>query len=185
MQTASAAPKLHQLITRLSIPLRRRGVWIFLSAVALLGFAAGYRLSGLLKLETYKLLNVAGLSYDLLGVLVLSELLASTPKWKSLCVKYLAPGVVWFHILFPGAAFIGSLIAIFMRRPSSGTAAQFFLSFTVYALWPTSICGEMVVSPRLPFVKRDIETRWRSFGLILLLTGVGLQLIVAIEAVVH
>jgi len=185
MQPASAALKLRQLATKLSVRLRRNGVWIFLSAVVLLGLAAGYRLSGLRALETYKLLNVAGLSYDLLGVLVLSELLASTPTWKSLCVKYLAPGVVWFHILFPGAAFISSLIAIFLRRPSSGTAAQFFLSFTVYSLWPASICGETVVSPRLPFVKRDVETRWRSFGLILLLTGVGLQLIVAIEAVVH
>ena len=182
---AHSPAEFRRILGNVSSRIRTNGVQLYLSAVVLLGVVAGYRLSGLQKLETYKLLNVAGLSYDLLGVLVLSELLASSQKWKSLCVNYIAPGVVWFHILFPGAAFVSSLIAIFMRRPSSGTAAQFFLSFTVYSLFPTSICGETVVSPRLPFVKRDVETRWRAFGLILLLTGVGLQLIVAIEAVGH
>src|SRR5579872_2717217 len=84
MPTEIATPKLRQLVTNLSSRARSNAVQIFVSAVVLLGLAAGYRLSELPRLETYKLLNLAGLSYDFLGVLVLSELLASNTKWKQL-----------------------------------------------------------------------------------------------------
>jgi len=59
-----------------------RAFWIFVSILLLFGSVTGFRLSGLPKVETYKLLNVAGLSYNFLGVLVLSELLATSPRWK-------------------------------------------------------------------------------------------------------
>jgi hypothetical protein len=154
--------------------------WSFVSLVSLLGLVLGYRLSALPKLEGHKLLNVAGLSYDFLGVLVLSELLASSAKWKDICVKFLAPTVLWFHALIPFGAFVGGgFVAQVTHQPSSEIVGRFFMLFFAYSLIPVSVFQELVVLPKLPFVKRDVETRWRWFGFFLLLSGVGVQLIAA------
>jgi hypothetical protein len=67
----------------------------------------GFRLSEFPKLESYKLLNIVGLSYDFLGVVVLSEILASSEKWKQLCVNVVAPVVLWFHTVLPVGALGG------------------------------------------------------------------------------
>jgi len=72
----------------------------FIAGIVGLGVAAGYRLGSLPRLETYKLLNVAGLFYDLLAVLVLSEIVASSAGWKKISVEKIAPGVLWFHTVF-------------------------------------------------------------------------------------
>lgn len=173
--------KIRQITNRLSH--HRSIFWIFVSAISLLGLALGYRLSALPRLETYKFLNVAGLSYDFLGVLVLSELLASTVRWKNVCVKFLAPLILWLHTLIPFGAFLGaSLPGQLMHKPSSEIVAKFFLLFFGYSLIPLTVFDEFVVFPRLRFVKRDVETRWRWFGLLLLLSGVGLQLAAAVLA---
>jgi len=162
-----------------------RAFRIFLSILFLFGVAAGYRLSALAKLETHKLLNVAGLSYNFLGVLVLSELLATSSRWKDACVRFLAPGVLWFNSVIPLGAFLGSLvIARLMHKPSSGTVAQFSLTFFFNSLIPLSILNEFVVLPTLPFAKADIETRWRLFGFFLVLTGTGVQLIAGLLAII-
>jgi hypothetical protein len=80
---------------------------IFFSVVLLLGLAAGYWLAALPGLQTNELLNLVGLSYNFLGVLVLSELLAVSATWKNICVKFLAPGVLWLHTLIPLGACVG------------------------------------------------------------------------------
>jgi len=162
----------------------KRAFWVLVSVVLLLGIAAGYRLSALPRLETYKLLNVAGLSYSFLGVLILSELLAANAKWKNICVNFLAPGVLWFHFLFPLGALFGAVVPAQMtHKPSSAVAEHFLLAFNAYSMIPLSIFNEVVVLPKLPFLKRDVDTRWRWFGLFLLLSGVLAQLIAALLAI--
>jgi Na+/melibiose symporter-like transporter len=155
---------------------------VLVSVLLLLGLAAGYRLSTLPRLETYKLLNVAGLSYSLLGMLVLSELLASA-TWKRICVKFLAPAVLWLHSLIPLGAFVGAFVAKLMHKPSWEIVCKFFIGFFTYSLIPLSVLNEFVVWPQLPSIKRDIEARWRLFGLFLLSSGVAVQLVAAILAV--
>jgi hypothetical protein len=88
------------------------------------GGLAGYGLSSIPELHTFKLLNLAGLFYALL--LVLSEMIA-TDSWKDFCVRKLAPSVSWAHTAIPAGAIFGSLIAVIMRKPSSGAVGFFFL----------------------------------------------------------
>jgi len=71
------------------------------------GVYAGYRLSSIPELRSSKLLNLAGLLYAFLGVLVLSEMLANK-QWKDFCVTRLAPAISWIHIIIPFGAFFGS-----------------------------------------------------------------------------
>ncbi len=67
-----------------------------------------------------------------------------------------------------------------MHKSSSSIVLLFSLSFLGCSALANSIFLEMVVSPRLPFLGKDIETRWRWLGLFLVLGGVGTQLIAAV-----
>lgn len=96
--------------------MRNHTFWIVLAAMFALGFAGGYRMSGLPKLETDKVLNLAGLVYTFLGVLVLSEVLA-TERWKGFCVRWLAPTILWLHSIVPLGAFASSFAGQIMKRP--------------------------------------------------------------------
>jgi hypothetical protein len=145
----------------------------------LAGFFVGYRLSSIPNLQTYKLLNLAGLLYAFSGVLVLSEILA-TGRWKDFCVVRLAPSVSWIQTTVPFGAFFGSFAATMMRKPSGFSVALFSLAFWGYSLLVVLPLNEIVVFPRLPFVKRDVETRWRWLGFLLVLGGVGAQLVAAV-----
>jgi len=157
-----------------------RAFVVFVSLVLALGLATGYHLSTLPKLETYKLLNIAGLCYDFLGIVVLSEITASIEKWKKISVELIAPTVLWLHTVFPLGMFIGGLLAALVVHGSSGSAvSKFSISFFVYSLTPLSILDVAVAFP--PFASlKGLESRWRWFGLFLLLTGVGLQLVGAL-----
>lgn len=94
---------------------------------------AGYALSSIPELRTYKLLNLAGLFYALLGVLVLSEMIA-TDRWKDFCVRKLAPSVLWSHTTIPVGAICGSVIAAIMHKPSSLAVGLFSFAFWGWSL---------------------------------------------------
>lgn len=152
--------------------------WLFVSVVMLVGLGIGYRLSLLTKVESSALLTAGGLSYDFLGVLVLSEFIGA--KWKTICVEHVAPVVLWLHALIPLGALVGGYAALLMHKPTGEIVVKFFFGFFGYSLLPLSIFQELVVLPKLPFVKKDVENRWRWFGFFLLISGVALQLIAAI-----
>jgi hypothetical protein len=101
----------------------------------LLGVAAGYQLSALPKLETHKLLNVAGLFYDFLGVAVLSEMVASSAKWKQISVDAIAPGILWLHTIFPFGTFLGGFLAALLLHSSSWTSSWTAVSRLAVIFW--------------------------------------------------
>ena len=153
---------------------------VFVSLVFLIGLTTGYRLSGLPRLENYKLVNIVGLFYDFLGVVVLSEIAASSPKWKKISVAWVAPTVLWLHTILPLGAFIGALISgIVVHGASSSALSRFTIAFWGYSIIPLAALNDMVVFPQFAALKSN-ESRWRCFALLLLLTGVGLQLIAAL-----
>jgi hypothetical protein len=134
-------------------------------------------------LRTYKLLNLAGLFYALLGVLVLSELIAADDGWRDFCVRKLAPSIVWGHTNIPVGAILGSFIAWIMHKPSPGAVGIFSFAFWGWSLIVLDPFEKIVAFPgRLwfPLVGRDIETRWRWLGFFLVLAGVGAQLVAAV-----
>jgi hypothetical protein len=157
-----------------------RAFILFALVVLALGACTGYRLSAQQKLEVYKLLNVVGLCYDLLAVVVLSEIVGLSTKWKKTSVETLAPMVLWFHTVFPLGVALGGLVAsVLMHRPSGRAVSAFAFAFWVYSIIPLSFLDAMVAFPRIPTLK-PLDTRWRVFAVYLGLTGVTLQLVAAI-----
>jgi hypothetical protein len=157
-----------------------RAFLVFISVVLVLGAMVGFQLSKFARLETYKLLNITGILYTLLAVIVLSEIAASTSSWKRIAVAWIAPAVLWVHGAFPLGLFLGGLIAQYFLRGGSGlTVSKFAISFFFYSLIPLSVLNETVVFPQFAAL-RALESRWRWFGLFLLLTGIALQLLAAL-----
>lgn len=156
-------------------------VWkIALSLTGALGVFIGYRVAAIPNLQPYKLLNIIGLLYNLLAVFVLSEVLVGSPNWKKICVEKIAPILLWAHITVPTGAGLGAILAWVVGR---GPSAYITGVFAFGNLWYMSMVGsaleQTVVLPHI--FKKDIESRWRYFGLILLSSGMLFQLISAIK----
>lgn len=156
--------------------------WFGLSILFVLGVRLGYWLSEFPRLEPYRLLNVIGLSYDLMGVLVLSELFASSETWKRVCVNFVAPAILWLHTVTPFGAIFGSYLGQMMHKPSFEIAGKFAVGFFSYSMLPVVLLNEVVVFPFLKRMRTNVELRFRWFGLLLVVTGTGVQLLSAIMA---
>jgi hypothetical protein len=153
---------------------------VFISLILFFGIVVGYELSTLQRLDTSKLINVVGLLYSLLGVIVLSELAAVSERWKRIAVRWVAPTVLWLHTALPLGIFVGGIAASFFLRSTLGAkVSKFAITFFFYSLLPLSVLNETVVFPQLVAL-RELDSRWRWFAFFLLLSGVSLQLISAL-----
>lgn len=154
--------------------------WVITSLLLIAGFLFGYKLSLIPNLNTSKVLNIIGLLYSLVGVLVLSEMLSSSIGWKKISVEILAPAILYLHSVIPFGAFVGaSLLGSMKNCPSAKAVSRFSMGFLAYSILPLMLVDETIVYPR-SWPHKDISTRFRLFGLYLVLTGIGLQIIAAI-----
>lgn len=153
--------------------------FVFISFVFAIGFGAGFWAAGLRSLKTSPLLNIAGLSYELLAVVVLSEVATAAARWKEFSVSMIAPAVLWSQSVAPlGSAFAGFILVFVHTFPSATEVWKFALGFWSYSLVPLGVLNETVVFPLFSALK-GVDSRWRWFGLYLLATGIVLQLIAA------
>src|SRR5712664_79586 len=74
---------------------------IFFAASMLAGAWMGHALSSFPKLDTVKLLAVLGISYQLLGIVVLSETISSSVRLKKFIVNWLSGVLMWVHTIVP------------------------------------------------------------------------------------
>ena len=159
--------------------MKNRQFSIFVALVLGLGVFIGYRLSTMPMFQPYKLVNIVGLLYDFLGVIILSEVIASNLKWRKLSVDIIAPLILWLQSLVPFGVMIGGFVATVVKHGSTGSnVSRFAVSFFGYSLIPLSLLDATIVFPRFVALK-NLESRWRWFGLYLLLSGVGMQVIAA------
>lgn len=164
---------------RSQIAMKNRTFLPFIVALLLVGFATGYRLSKISRIDTSKLLNIVGLFYDLLAIVVLNEVLATNAKWKQLSADWMAPATLWAHTVIPLGAAVSALIVSFAHFPSSSIILGFAFGFFLYSIIPLAALEMAVVNPKFTIFK-SAESRWRYFGLWLLLSGVALQLVAAV-----
>jgi len=149
-----------------------------LTVTGALGVAIGYVLSGYTHLETFKLLNIIGLFYDLLGIVVLSEIVSNRTVVKVFFVKWVSGSLIWAQTVIPLGALMGTGLGYSL--PSSGVAAKFFGSFFAYSVLILGLIEATVFVPqRRSF--QNLETRSHMFGLILLVTGVLIQIVAAFK----
>jgi hypothetical protein len=163
--------------------LRDRTFGFVLLLFVAIGIGIAFPLSALNKLETYKLLNVVGIVYGLLGVVVLSEFVTQNERWRLVVVNVVSGLAIWSHAALPFGTISASGIMYLMeptKFPSSLIVAKSFASFFVYAMLPTSLVDFFVFAPTFNRFK-DPLIRTRVFGLSLVLIGMLVQLIAAVQ----
>jgi hypothetical protein len=148
-----------------------------------MGGSVAYMLGPLHRLETFKLLNVVGIVYGLLGVIVLSEFIVQKEKWTRFVVETLSGVLIWAHLAIPlGAA--GTSFALYFadssKFPSSLVIGEASIIFLIYSLIPTFIVEDVVFRPKLK-ISKDPLIRVRRFGLFLVMAGMAVQLLAAIQ----
>lgn len=128
----------------------KRNLIIFLSLVGVLGAVTAYSLARLPDLQPYKLVNIIGLLFNLLAVLVLSEALVSNTNWKKICVEWIAPALQWVISTMPLGAVIGAGFARLLGRGhSASTVGVFAVSAYLYSVIVGALLEQTVVLPRL------------------------------------
>jgi len=136
--------------------MRNRLFNIFVALVVGLGLFMGYRLSTMPKFQPFKFVNIAGLLYDFLGVVVLSEMIASNAKWRKLAVDVTAPLILWLQSLVPFGVMLGGFVASVLKHsPSGGDVSRFAISFFGYSLIPLVVLEATVVFQRFAVLKRS------------------------------
>lgn len=151
---------------------------VFIAALGVAGVFLGQALAAHPKLETFKLLNIVGLTYDLLGIVVLAEVVAQSERLKAFMVKWVAGFLSWAQSVVPLGALVGAWVA--SASPSSSVATGFFASFWAYSILILAVIDSTVFFPRLQRLQ-DLSLRARTFGLLLLLTGVVIQIVAAFK----
>ncbi len=149
---------------------------VFIAALLLAGIYLGVSVSRLPTLEPFKLLNILGLTLDLLGLLVLSEFVLGSERWTTFVVKWIAGLLLWGQTVVPLGAALGA--EVFGDGPSSSRAASFFFALFAYSLIPLAILDSTVFNPTR-LTDADKTQRARRFGLLLLVSGILVQIVAA------
>ncbi|RDI96826.1 hypothetical protein DVT68_19935 [Dyella solisilvae] len=156
-------------------------LYIILILFSLLGGVAfTYWLSGLHTIPTAKLLNIAGIAYGLIGVLILSEAIVRSERVRQFLVVWVGTALLWVHTGLAFGVFAGANIVTFVGRPSAHAAYGFSLTMFVWAMWTCGVVDGTVTNPLTPQL-RAMPERHQRLGLILLVTGLVLQLVAAIR----
>jgi hypothetical protein len=123
-------------------------------------------------------LNIAAIIYGLIGVLVLSGMVAKSDAMKAFMVHWVAGVLIWAHAVTPIGALIGASIG--HTLPSAAITVKFFMSFLCYSVVVLGVVESVVFFPRLRRFQA-LTSRTQAFGLILLITGLVVQLNAALQ----
>lgn len=119
--------------------------WLFI----LLGAFFGLHLSKLENLETFKVLNVIGLFYDILGLVILSEVLSTSERFQKFVADIFSGLFMWAHMGVPiGIVFAGLVLSYVDGFPSANLAMGIGGSIFVWMVLPSFIVEDVVLRPK-------------------------------------
>ncbi|MGQ0556786.1 MAG: hypothetical protein ACT4PN_12670 [Nitrospiraceae bacterium] len=149
----------------------------FIVLLVLLGIYIGWLLAIRPSFSVPAVLNVVGIGYSILAVIVLYETIAENEKFKRVIVSFVAPILLWAQTVVP----LGVTASWFLtwKLHHGNEISAFGFSFFIYSILPLLFLDATVTFPR--FAKlTPIDGRHRRFGLFLLLSGLGMQLIAGV-----
>ncbi|NOZ37142.1 MAG: hypothetical protein GXP11_03550 [Gammaproteobacteria bacterium] len=149
----------------------------FFNALAMaLGAYYFFQFSWLEDLPVFKLFNIWGIFFDILGVILLSSFLSSSARLKQFIVERVSFEFIAFLLFFILGSLILSPYAAMYKQPSAKVLAIFQASllgpFTV--IW--FLVEDFVSDPKVDSLK-DYGFRLRVLGSTFLITGLTMQMI--------
>lgn len=156
---------------------------VMLVTLLLVGGVIAISLGSWRALETFKLLNVVGILYGLVGVVVPSEFVVENARWREFIVAKVSGVLLWVHLAVPlGATVTGAILSWVAKThfPSASSVAAASFAFFIWTIPGGLIVESLVFVPKLPRF-RDPAVRTRVFGLVLVAGGMLAQLIAGIQ----
>ncbi len=151
---------------------------LFIGLLLLLGIYLGWFLANLPSFSVPAILNVVGIGYSILAVVVLYETVTVDEKLKKVTVTYIAPVLLWAQMVVPLGVTASWLLIRKLHHGNEISAFGFL--FFAYSMLPLLFLDATVVFPRIAKLK-SLDGRHRRFGLFLLLSGLGMQLIAGLS----
>lgn len=149
------------------------GMLLFFTLI--LGGFIGYKFGQNEQLEFYKLLNLFGLIYDFIAVLLLSYAVFAKYEIQDAVVQYVSVFFIWFSTAFPVGFSVTDKLA-------GGGELDFYMYVFVYiSLVPMLYVYCSPVLEQSPHKSYEPNTRIKILGTILLLVGFAFQIIAALE----
>lgn len=141
----------------------------------------GTKLIAIPGLQTFKVLNVIGISFDLVGVGLLSHFLSTKPKFQAFVIGPLAEHIMGVLLAIP----VGMMICVHFGPdgPSRALVEAITYSVGVYIMMAsTFFIGNFVVaSEETPAGRFAPDARANLLGLFFLIGGLVIQLIAAVQ----
>src|SRR5574340_1028500 len=157
---------------------RRDAHFIVLACLFLFGVFAGKYLCQRAAISALRLSNLVGIGADLVGVLVLSHLIATSDKVKSFVLVWLSFISAWGLLIIPLGLFSACVIGLFAGWPST-TAVGAFAAGMLFLAAPMIAVFEDVAM--LPYQTRfpTIDAKVSALGGLYILGGLVIQFFVA------
>ena len=147
-------------------------------AFGYMGWWLGVKLIAVPQIQIFKILNVIGISFDLAGVVLLSQIVAKNPKYQAFVAGPLAEYLLGFFV----SAHVGLILCSHFgpAGPSKLVLEQLSYGAFVYVMMgATFFITNFVIGVdiKLPW---SVETRANLLGAFFLGAGITVQLIAAV-----
>lgn len=164
---------------------------VFFLGFIVLGIFFGVRLSAVEGLETFKVLNVIGLFYDILGLIILSEVLSESERYQKFVADIFSGMLMLAHMGIPaGMLFSGIWLTYFDGRllwladfkgyPSSEITMGIGGGIMIWMIIPLFLIEDVVFRAKVKKFQTP-HSRSRFLGGFLLLSGLLVQFIAALK----
>lgn len=142
---------------------------------ALLSGIVGFSVSDN-NFEFHKLLNLIGLIYDFLAVLLLSYVILAKDSIQEALAHHISLAIIAFSLLFPAGFYIGALVGVASPIIDGNMYAFIFIS-----LAPTLYIYSSPVLEPLSYKSYSPEKRIKILGAIILLMGFAFQVVASVS----
>lgn len=143
-----------------------------------IGWWFGSKIVAIQNVQTFKILNIIGLTFDLGGILVLSHFVASSVRIQ----RFIANEFIENFVAFLISAIVGAIAYSFHGKPGPSTEAlkDMAMAGTIVLVGPvinTILTFIVGIDSRMPYTD---ETKCKLFGFSLLAFGLLIQLYAAV-----
>ncbi|CAN7384825.1 hypothetical protein [Variovorax sp. LjRoot178] len=154
-----------------------RVTWVD-GAALLAGIGVGIATSRMAKVEAFKLLNIVGLTYDLLGIVLLTYVVATSDRFRAFLVNWVSRVAVaatgWFLMSF----FIGLALGEFFFGGRNHGLFGYLVPVVVFGMASFYFLHDAVLIPLWPAL-RDDGLRLKILGGYFLISGIVIQIYAA------
>lgn len=161
-----------------------RDFWIRIGlpflAISAIGYWLAQKLTAINDLQTFKVFNIVGLSFDAAGILLLSHFVLRNPRLLKFVIGPVAEYTTAFFVAVP----VGVMVSVHLGPggPSHDLVQSIIYSTPVMFVMMTSTIffGRFVLSGD-DLLIRDPEERVNYLGAFFLVAGVVTQLVAAVQ----